>query len=236
MPVGGLRILLSRTVLAGVSRRSLWRPAPAAHALLGSRVEKMSEPKQASGKQASIASFFGGGGQPKRAVTTSAAAGDAGAAKRSADGEAAPSGARAAILCCGAARPRRVARNGPLALASRRVFARLVCALPAPFASQLPRCRAAPGGSGRHDRSAGRLRAVCLPALFASAPLRVSAPLQRVGGLIKAKLTRICTADAVGDQDNAGAGGSKQKARSCCRLLLGRSGAAPAWGATVFAL
>ena len=160
MPVGGLRILLSRTVLAGVSRRSLWRPAPAAHALLGSRVAKMSEPKPASGKQASIASFFGGGGQPKRAVTTSAAAGEAGAAKRSADGEAAPSGAQAPVLCCGAARPRRVARNGPLALASRHVFARLVCALPVPLASQPPCRRAASGGLGRHDRSAGRQRAV----------------------------------------------------------------------------
>jgi len=109
-------------VLAGVSRRSLWRPAPAAHALLGSRVAKMSEPKPASGKQASIASFFGGGGQPKRVVTTSAAAGEAGAAKRSADGEAAPSGAHAPELCCGTARPRPVARSEPLVLFQWRVF------------------------------------------------------------------------------------------------------------------
>ena len=128
MPVGGLRILLCRTVLSGAGRRSLWRPAHAAHTLLGSRAAKMSEPKPNSGKQASIASFFGGGGQPKRAVTTSAAAGEAGPAKRSADGEAAPSGAHASHtpLRCRATEMR--ARDGLRSLAHGPFFVRVVCA------------------------------------------------------------------------------------------------------------
>jgi len=93
MPAG-LRVLCS-SVFTCLAHRPCWRPA--AHSLLGSRVAKMSEPKP-SGKQASIASFFGGGGQPKRTATSAALSGEAGGAKRSADDEGAPTGAHALTL------------------------------------------------------------------------------------------------------------------------------------------